>query len=991
MGSTIRRQPLSFKIPASPDYQFLNVLNFNGLNMTDNPFNADVTTASDCLNVYVDEANALTTRPRLELFHSLKNRHPRLTKLIGCYPLSIGFLFYYKEDGSYAFDIAYEVGNTLSFVDVDTKANPKVDSSLSVFEQNDKIYILSGEGYYFITYTIIDDIIVRAEIDNVEGYIPTTRVGKNKQYYDEETDTYKINVDGTQFEQLNILSDKYKESYFWDGSWNPNDLISAEEDVLTNNYFSQKEYKMNDYLFIKKLTSRKISNGFVQLVKRISDDVFGFLTVYNNGSVGTFTQITEPTTNLISSHPLHKYIDSNSDGTFITIAYCVDKSNPEGYDTSATGGVFVGRSTGTSYSWIKLPTGSENTFSCDRLYDVKYSRVKISENGNIVVSYSDENVILGIYKENSNTYEILTDTINMSGNDMFQGIIGNESLNVFSIGLTRKLYASNVCETIYRYKNITKDTTSLTHTLTTALTINDILISQDGNKYIELGPIYVFYWEDYLNNDTKEIVSYTKPDNFLTYDRVITSHESDKAWIVWSTQPMYVEGAWRNTQKIGLLNLRNIKDIFWDLYNISIFDANLTQIQPGTVPIASDNEISFADSIGDYFYNIRIDYMSNEPLLTIEKKLQHTDDVYFNWYEKRENFFKSFLTTRFNNERWFAGGNRLYYTTYNNPTYISLYNYNDLGESDENITGFNLADDSTLIVYKDNRVHSVKYGEVGENVYTYVYSDSPNTVGNNAFGGSIVSILTEMPLQISYDGIYALRQLTNVQSSGRISELISEGINKKWLKESKEIIKNCKTINRLYWTYFILSEKDYSKIYLLDNRTQSWYYWELPISILNAFVKNNTTYFSDTEGNLYTLKTTDLFNKFNPEITEYYDEGKKLIKWNWKSQILPMKTINYSKKLVSTTFIMSDTDEKDEYGLNYKFKAFRKTASQTQETTLTNNINYIVSTTKRTLVPRFNFMQIELSNIEGTSDDFDHNKLRLIGLAFKYVLLEGLV
>ena len=121
---------------------------------------------------------------------------------------------------------------------------------------------------------------------------------------------------------------------------------------------------------------------------------------------------------------------------------------------------------------------------------------------------------------------------------------------------------------------------------------------------------------------------------------------------------------------------------------------------------------------------------------------------------------------------------------------------------------------------------------------------------------------------------------------------------------------------------------------------------------------------------------------------EYYDLDKQVIKWKWKSQILPMKTINYSKKLITTTFILSDTDENDEYGLQYKFKAFRKMASETQETTLTNRINYVVSTTKRTLIPRYNFMQLELLNIE---DDLNNNKLRLIGLGFKYVLLEGML
>ena len=66
MGNTTRRTPISFNIPAAPDYKFLNITDFAGLNITDNPFTTKANTASDALNVYVDENNALTTRPRLE-------------------------------------------------------------------------------------------------------------------------------------------------------------------------------------------------------------------------------------------------------------------------------------------------------------------------------------------------------------------------------------------------------------------------------------------------------------------------------------------------------------------------------------------------------------------------------------------------------------------------------------------------------------------------------------------------------------------------------------------------------------------------------------------------------------------------------------------------------------------------------------------------------------------------------------------------------------
>ena len=71
MGTTIRREPVTTSIPAAPDYRFLNITNFGGIEKSSNPFVVSSNTASDCLNVYVDEDNALSTRPRLNFIQNL--------------------------------------------------------------------------------------------------------------------------------------------------------------------------------------------------------------------------------------------------------------------------------------------------------------------------------------------------------------------------------------------------------------------------------------------------------------------------------------------------------------------------------------------------------------------------------------------------------------------------------------------------------------------------------------------------------------------------------------------------------------------------------------------------------------------------------------------------------------------------------------------------------------------------------------------------------
>ena len=65
---------------------------------------------------------------------------------------------------------------------------------------------------------------------------------------------------------------------------------------------------------------------------------------------------------------------------------------------------------------------------------------------------------------------------------------------------------------------------------------------------------------------------------------------------------------------------------------------------------------------------------------------------------------------------------------------------------------------------------------------------------------------------------------------------------------------------------------------------------------------------------------------------------------------------NYLKLVL---FLQTQT-KNDSYGINYKFKVFRQMASETGETTLENKLNYIRSVTKKSNIPKFNFIQMEL-------------------------------
>lgn len=954
MGQTIRRQPISFGIPATPNYKFLNITDFAGLHITDNPFTTKANTASDALNVYVDENNALSTRPRLEKVDELllKINQPSMI-LIGAYPIKTGYLIHGYVGSNYMMYILRD--GVISRVSGDI---PKTECN--VFEHNERLYLLTGDKYL----TVIGN-----ELKDVEGYIPLTRVAKRT----EDGDSYSV------YESLNVLSDKYRESYFWDGESDniPKDIniIDVENNYFEKAVFYDKLQNGYDILYYDKTTQTFVCRNDnyelcnVKILDEYKDAEIKLrsLRLYDANKPRMAKNKPYLVYGLLTNEKIigvSIYDCSGEDNIFID-----EVSGQKSYiirDTSSFSDideiVDYGFSPNASYLWVKVKQSLQigniiNITYSLRLFTVDYVEKKLNPVSlDFTHLYTDYFEYVVFSEDESKAWALFTTEKN--------GIVWSR-LAIIKFNINTKTTVPTPSTDARMYF---KSDTILHHASGTPTTM---VVGNDGTLYMAfVNTLTANYYDDMPyktlsfnvtpkniqldeNNDRLFFTSYTKSKEFIEDIAVVTKLSEFKSF--YSLHLKFAEA----------------KNLF--LYNSPEYI--ITQNSRG---------------IGFYLYKYSI-----EPLIIATKKLTNTHNDYSKWVERREDFLKSFLTVRFDNNIWFSSNNTLYRSLYNDPTYVSMTSYTNLGDGSSEITGFNIAGDDLLIAYKKERLYLIQphsYTINSIDYYDYIYTETKNTVGNEAYGNAIVTTLSEMPIQITRDGIYALNQLKNVQSSDRISVLISEKINKKWLNETDEAILSCKTLNRLYWTYFILNDNNITKIYLLDNRTSSWYYWELPIVTLKAYVNDNKTTFIDPDGNVYELKTNDTFNPYNPEETQYYDDGKKLIKWYWQSQILPLGTINYSKRLVNTTFIVSDTDDSDEYGLNYSFKIYRKLVSESNTTTISNNLNYVQSVTKKTMIPRFNFLQIKLSNIEEDDENnaFNNNKFRLIGLGLKYVLLEGL-
>ena len=900
MGTTIRRQPVSFNIPKSPDYKFLNITNFRGLDISSNPFELATNTASDCLNVYVDETNTLTTRPRLELLSNA----PIDGEHISTYNLHNGYLLHYNKNvrdettseiigKTPAMYLVLDTNNfTMTAVSGDVPVNKCV-----YFEQGDKIYLLDGERYMVISENILS---------NVEGYVPTTAVVDLKN-------------ERRAVEQINLLSNEYKEVYLWDG-YSAKDLPKNAN--ASNTYYKQIDIESGLYIW------------------QYYDD--GSAIVWDGSNFYYKADVTKENKTKICTLPSVDYKkiawESSKDVSHKMFAYL--------YTTNKVVKFYEFNGN----EWVETVRNINSALLNER-DSVTWHGLRFTPDKNIIgFQYYSDTWSLCKYVEESSLYEDVPD----------RGFIG------VSISNNNEIFGLNR-DKLWYFSNFTKSTEP--ELLLEIPQTSDPTISVGCSANGNVCWVYTPYRAHIIQKtdsvfDKEHVTTFDFKKNELVRDMRSTSDGN----IMWYT----------DFDETTLFLKTKSDEEFYKTYLP-------TPLVEWMIP----NKY-LVSMYGVYEWN---------PVGEIVDTIKITDNT--DWENKRNQLFKSNLVTRFDNNYWLAFNNEYYRSANNDPTYFPITEYNELGDSNEEITGFNLANDTTLIAYKKNKIYLIQPFTSSLDTTEYTITESKNTVGNTAIGAPIVTTLTEIPLQINNDGIYGLSQLSNVSATERIADLMSEPINERWLDIDDKLISNIKTVNRLYWTYIIIPDEknSYTMIYLLDNRTNSWYYWELPIVVVNAFTKDNRVEFVDINGNIYYLTSTDIKNySFDAQlVTEYYDVDRELIPWYWQSQILPMGTMNYSKRLVNTTFILTDTDDKDGYGLNYSFKVFRKLASSVPEKEISGDLSLVRSTTKKTNISKFGFLQIKISNItkesQGTEPEkaFRNNKLRLVGLGLKYVLLEGLI
>ena len=453
-----------------------------------------------------------------------------------------------------------------------------------------------------------------------------------------------------------------------------------------------------------------------------------------------------------------------------------------------------------------------------------------------------------------------------------------------------------------------------------------------------------------------------------------------------------------------------------------------------TTETEEEDNVNNTIKITKHFTTITYD-PSAYNLIDIERS--YTDDVKYS-----HDFSKVSI---FDDKYWFyrseSEPNLIRYSYDTTGLYIPENNYDDIGDSAK-ITSVMQIADNYLGIFKENSAFTVTEDEETSDLY-YVRT-LKTELGNVPVGQTIVTSYSNNPLVINDYGIYGLGQNKNILETDSVFYSVTDKITSKYIKIKNK--QNIKTHNHRFYTYFYYSEDNITKIWVLDNRFNAWYYWELPISSIDYIYDKVYDLTNADEvltyiwsGNkLYTLTTSyyGVLGNGNDSnfgasdiigYQDYLNSNKgayKRIEWYWKTPPLILQTINYLKKIVDMSMLFADaeretmydskhhkliygpgTDYRNNLELFYDIKTYRK-KSMLLNGSYKGRIDYVSNARVKPRCQKCDFAALTLYNKIVKDDDnitytYDNSnsdndgynngydiidKLNLIGLTFKVVL-----
>lgn len=498
---------------------------------------------------------------------------------------------------------------------------------------------------------------------------------------------------------------------------------------------------------------------------------------------------------------------------------------------------------------------------------------------------------------------------------------------------------------------------------------------------------------DSFDNDPVDRVYYYDVINNITYVRTHKDvrYSIDKDGVV--TEQKYFSNFGTNdrieidTNGHQLIRLNPEGKIF---DNGKIIDYDHTGSEFTYVSI-NDNLLTHLKSSSGYWYVIS-KYKSDtaQPLLYIDMPIEADPPKHIN------------RVSRFNNNFvfWSTKSNTVYFTRYNDPTYIPASYYEAYGGAN-GVKGVLRISDEYLAVLKEDQAYITW---TKDNLF---YSNELRVhTGCSQEDACIVCNYSNLPIMVNNDGVWSLGQSSSVNYQDTMFGSISDRIDKGFTEylPDKYILHNHK-----YYTYIGYNRDESGIIWMYDNRINMWFKWVLPITITDFIEIDDVTYIVSTYSNknnkhneLYRL---DPYGKQVDDDVQYLDEVHRTnpkyinITWKWVSQPLPLNTLNFKKRIKYLKLIFANKYESDHITFKYWFRTYTQTEYPTNPKTYTAEIATLKTQKLKPRIPKFDFLQIILES-NNDSDQFEdgvgdtvsttlNDKIGFVSIALNYLLLEG--
>ena len=495
---------------------------------------------------------------------------------------------------------------------------------------------------------------------------------------------------------------------------------------------------------------------------------------------------------------------------------------------------------------------------------------------------------------------------------------------------------------------------------------------------------------DSFDNDPVDKVYYYDVINNITYVKTWSNgrYSIDKDGV--ATEQKYFSNFGTNdrieidTNGHQLIHLNPEGKIF---DNGKIIDYDHTDSGVTYVSI-NDNLLTYL--VGSEFnYYVISKYKSDtaQPLLYIDMPIEADPPKHIN------------RVSRFNNNFvfWSTKSNTVYFTRYNDPTYIPASYYEAYGGAN-GVKGVLRISDEYLAVLKEDQAYITW---TKDNLF---YSNELRVhTGCSQEEACIVCNYSNLPIMVNNDGVWSLGQSSSVNYQDTVFGSISDRIDKGFTEyiPDKYILHNHK-----YYTYIGYNRDESGIIWMYDNRINMWFKWVLPITITDFIEIDDVTYIVSTYSNEHNeLYRLNPYGKQVDDDVQYLDEVHRTnpkyinITWKWVSQPLPLNTLNFKKRIKYLKLIFANKYESDHITFKYWFRTYTQTEYPTNPRTYTAEITTLKTQKLKPRIPKFDFLQIILES-NNDSDQFEdgvgdtvsttlNDKIGFVSIALNYLLLEG--